>query len=130
MLVTLNFLLIEIEVPTKQREGIVGTPHYIAPECLDLSCGYPRDVWSIGVMLYYAITHVYLSKRFVSTLERNSSKAKQSPTKYDSVSTDRNVVKQTASSEGESNKGNNTVHGHFPFEYENSIDEENEELCT
>ena len=37
------------------KEIIMGSPHYIAPEALISSYGFPSDVWSIGVMLYFAI---------------------------------------------------------------------------
>lgn len=34
---------------------IMGSPHYVAPESLAQSYSYSGDVWSIGVMLYFAI---------------------------------------------------------------------------
>lgn len=38
---------------------IMGSPHYVAPETLKQSYSYGGDVWSIGIMLYYAIALQY-----------------------------------------------------------------------
>lgn len=38
---------------------IMGSPHYVAPESLMKSYSYSSDVWSIGIMLYYAIALEY-----------------------------------------------------------------------
>lgn len=39
----------------KLSKQIFGSPHYIAPESLDGVYGYQSDVWSIGVMIFFAI---------------------------------------------------------------------------
>ena len=38
---------------------LFGSPHYIAPECFDHKTSYPADVWSIGIMLYFAIANQF-----------------------------------------------------------------------
>ena len=45
----------------KVSKQIFGSPHYIAPESLDGVYGYHSDVWSIGVMIYFAICKFYPS---------------------------------------------------------------------
>ena len=44
-------------------EGLRGTPHFMAPEVYNgldgRKHGFPCDLWSVGVMLYYVLTGMH-----------------------------------------------------------------------
>ncbi|KAF5827472.1 kinase-like domain-containing protein [Dunaliella salina] len=41
--------------PGETPNEFMGTPTYMAPEVFDMECGFPSDIWSAGVMLYWIL---------------------------------------------------------------------------
>jgi calcium-dependent protein kinase len=39
--------------------GVVGSPYYIAPEIFQGTYDYRCDLWSVGVLLYFMLSHTY-----------------------------------------------------------------------
>ena len=44
------------ELKSKNKNKLIGTSYYIAPEVIDLNYDQRCDIWSAGVMLYILVT--------------------------------------------------------------------------
>jgi calcium-dependent protein kinase len=44
------------ELKQKNKNKLIGTSYYIAPEVIELNCDQRCDIWSAGVMLYILST--------------------------------------------------------------------------
>jgi calcium-dependent protein kinase len=44
------------ELQSKNKNKLIGTPYYIAPEVIELSYDQRCDIWSVGVILYILVT--------------------------------------------------------------------------
>jgi len=42
--------------PGETTDEFMGTPTYMAPEVFNMECGFPSDIWSAGVMLYWLLS--------------------------------------------------------------------------
>ena len=42
-----------------QLSKLVGSPYYIAPEVLSESYDFRCDLWSVGILLYYMLSHSF-----------------------------------------------------------------------
>jgi calcium-dependent protein kinase len=54
-----GFAISSLESEHRKLSSLVGSPYYIAPEILQKGYDYRCDLWSVGILLYFMLSHTF-----------------------------------------------------------------------